>query len=148
MYKVLKTIYFADKEHLHRYGRFMFGDSYVAMRHGPVPSKSYDLVKSARAIDERPRLSHASNLFTVRDDTIVPLVHADPSMLSKSDVECLDRAIEVTRPLTFSQLKRLSHDAAYEQTGENDEMSLESIAALAGSDADMLLRHLADPHPG
>jgi len=37
MYKVLKVMYFADKLHLKRYGRVIFGDRYIAMKHGPVP---------------------------------------------------------------------------------------------------------------
>ncbi len=27
LYAMLKVIYFADKDHLHRYGRFIFGDN-------------------------------------------------------------------------------------------------------------------------
>ena len=45
---VSKVLYFADKEHLEKYGRFICGDSYIAMRRGPVPSGVYDLLKLAR----------------------------------------------------------------------------------------------------
>jgi uncharacterized phage-associated protein len=45
---ISKVMYFADKEHLEKYGRFICGDSYVAMKHGPVPSGIYDLLKSVR----------------------------------------------------------------------------------------------------
>ena len=47
-YWVLKAIYLADKEHLQKYGRQMFGDRYIAMKLGPVPSLAYDIVKSVR----------------------------------------------------------------------------------------------------
>jgi hypothetical protein len=40
MYRALKVLYFADREHLGRYGRLICGDTYVAMRLGPVPSGS------------------------------------------------------------------------------------------------------------
>jgi uncharacterized phage-associated protein len=47
-HKVATVLYFADRKHLERYGRLIFGDSYVATKHGPVPSGVYDLLKSAR----------------------------------------------------------------------------------------------------
>ncbi|MEK7221817.1 MAG: Panacea domain-containing protein, partial [Nitrospirota bacterium] len=37
-HQISKIIYFADKDHLQKYGRLICGDSYVAMKHGPVPS--------------------------------------------------------------------------------------------------------------
>ncbi|CAD5970647.1 hypothetical protein PCC9214_03789 [Planktothrix tepida] len=48
IHRVSKFLYFADKEHLEKYGRFIFGDSYYAMKHGPVPSQIYDLLKLVR----------------------------------------------------------------------------------------------------
>jgi uncharacterized phage-associated protein len=39
-------MYFADRKHLEKYGRFICGDSYVAMKHGPVPSEIYDILKA------------------------------------------------------------------------------------------------------
>jgi len=48
LYHLLKIIYFADKKHLSLYGRFISGDSYIAMNNGPVPSQSYDILKGIR----------------------------------------------------------------------------------------------------
>jgi uncharacterized phage-associated protein len=45
---ISKVIYFADKLHLQRYGRLICGDSYVAMKHGLVPSEIYDMMKDVR----------------------------------------------------------------------------------------------------
>ena len=52
-YWVLKAIYLADKENLSKYGRQIFGDRYIAMQLGPVPSLAYVIVKSVRE-DGRP----------------------------------------------------------------------------------------------
>jgi uncharacterized phage-associated protein len=43
--KIFKLLYFADKLHMSRYGRFIVGDYYVAMKHGPVPSRTYNILK-------------------------------------------------------------------------------------------------------
>ena len=147
MYWVLKALYFADISHLHNFGRFIYGDSYSALQHGPVPSNAYNLVRNVKQAhaglcdDEK-----TGSLFTVsEDDNIRPLVQADLSCFSKSDLVCLNEAIEKVKPLTFTKLKRLSHDQAYLAAGENDSMSIESIAAMS-SDGDSILEHLTSRH--
>jgi uncharacterized phage-associated protein len=46
--KLLKLLYYADRESLERLGHPISGDRYYAMKHGPVLSRVYDLVKSER----------------------------------------------------------------------------------------------------
>ena len=43
--KIFKILYFAERNHLAKYGRLILNDDYVAMKNGPVPSKLYDLFK-------------------------------------------------------------------------------------------------------
>ena len=45
-YDIVKTLFLADRQHLNEFGRPITFDNYVAMTHGPVPSCSYDLLKS------------------------------------------------------------------------------------------------------
>lgn len=47
-HRISKIMYFADKTHLERYGRFICGDNYVSMQHGSVPSFMYDILKVRR----------------------------------------------------------------------------------------------------
>ena len=48
IHKCQKILYFADNEHLSRYGRSITGDAYVRMDFGPVPTYIYDLFKAVR----------------------------------------------------------------------------------------------------
>ena len=58
IHKCHKILYFADNEHLSKYGRSIIGDTYVRMDFGPVPTCIYDLFKAvhhAQYADHRCR---------------------------------------------------------------------------------------------
>ena len=144
IYSVLKTLYFADKEHLSKYGRFICGDSYVAMRLGPVPSGTYDLVKHARGDGCCSICDDAiTKVLSVDDRTISPLRKANLSLLSESDIECLDTAIKNYIHLSFNKLKTLSHDSAYKASDKNDFIPLEAIIKTLPN-SDSLLSYIQD----
>lgn len=129
MYTALKVLYFADKEHLAKYGRLISGDSYVAMWHGPVPSNTYDLIKDVRGDRFRVTKVPVSEAFHMQGNDIVPRRKANRDLLSESDVECLDAAIQKYGHLSFAELKRLSHqEEAFQRADENDFIPLEAIA--------------------
>lgn len=154
MHSISKALYFADKDHLERYGRLICGDSYVAMKNGPVPSGIYDLFKVARG-DNHPVFTPSkevvdwvSSSFRLRDRYNVEALR-DPEMdyLSDSDIECLDRSIEAFDHLSFQELTKVSHDKAWQCTGQDDIMSLPHIIETFNNPGD-LVDHLQDPHPG
>lgn len=49
LYPLLKILYFAEKKQLAKYGRSITGDAIIAMKYGPVPTCTYDLVKHTLA---------------------------------------------------------------------------------------------------
>ncbi len=142
VYAALKILYFADKEHLAKYGRLISGDSYVAMRLGPVPSGAYDLVKNARGEGFCMADLPIQEAFTADRTTITPRREPNLDLLSQSDIECLDFAIRRYGHMSLGQLKRLSHrEKAYQDADENDFMSLEQIV-LSLPDGEQLLQYL------
>ena len=128
IYHILKIIYFADKDHLEKYGRFIYNDTYVALRHGPVPSTTYDIIKYVRG-DGYFVYDHAFKSFEVQpNDNIMPFRDAILDIMSDSEIECLDKAIKKYGSLSFKKLKALSHDEAYKAADLNDIMDIETIA--------------------
>jgi uncharacterized phage-associated protein len=147
-HRISKILYFADRQHLADYGRFICGDSYVAMKHGPVPSGAYDILKHVRGdgVVECP-VPHAMESFGVEDEKlIVPYRNAVEDMFSNSERACLDAAIKQYGQMSFGKLADVSHDEAWLSADENDLMEVEQIAATL-PDAEELLEHLRDPHP-
>ncbi len=143
MYNALKVIYFADKQHLQEYGRFIYGDYYVALQYGPVPSLAYDIVKQVRG-DGSCVVQGAEEYLSLDGNDII--AHRDPDLdlLSESDAECLDEAIERYGDMSFPQLRDISHgDDAFQSADQNGFMSLVTIAeSLPNSDE--LLEYLGN----
>jgi uncharacterized phage-associated protein len=150
---ISKVIYFADKIHLEKYGRFICGDRYVAMKHGPVPGGVYDLLKIARGdrfIFSLPSelIEKTKRAFNVQGRYGVNRVRdAHIEYFSDSDTECLNIAIQKYGNLSFRQLTDVSHDQAWEISDENDFMEIEHIVATF-RDENELLEHLRDQFPG
>lgn len=113
MHKIFMTLYFADREHLARYGRGVTGDTYIAMEFGPVPSHIDDLFKA------------------VRGDSFSP-DRADTDRLSETDIECLDHAIAMCKDKSFDELTEMSHDMAWSNTRRDREISVKDIMREAG----------------
>jgi len=139
---ISKVIYFADKLHLQRYGRLICGDSYVAMKHGPVPSEIYDMMKDVRGDGFSEHWAVARKAFQVQGKaTVVPSEAPDLGVFSKSDLECLNESIKTYGHLDFAKLTELSHDEAWHATDDNDMIDIEQIAATF-EDGSALLQHL------
>ena len=132
MHKIFKTLYFADQEHLGKYGRTITGDVYIAMDYGPVPSKTDDIFKAVRGDSffspgDLKNLFHFKNRFRLIADQ-----EPDLDYLSQSDLLCLDAAIDKCKNLTFNELTELSHGAAWNNTARDRVMSFSDILSENG----------------
>jgi uncharacterized phage-associated protein len=129
IYGICKLLYLADKTHLSKYGRFIFGDNYVAMRAGGTPSNAYDLLKEVR--------KNPTSVLRVEDNFVVALREPDLDYLSQSDIECLDQVIEeYGEPSDWTKMRDACHDAAWQKAWDNRgihrsrPISVESIVQL------------------
>lgn len=139
MYAALKVLYFADKKHLQRYGRLICGDSYVAMQHGPVPSNLYDI---AKCVVNDSGVATELPFLHGQDWDVIPQKDPDLDYLSRSDMECLDSAIDEYGDLEFGDLKRMSHEEkAFQEASENDFISLEDFASSL-PEGELILEYL------
>lgn len=142
-HSVSKVLYFADREHLSRYGSLLSGDTYVAMRHGPVPSEVYNLLKAAA----NRRESHISPLYfqlvgeALRVEgkhRVLALRDANADLLSSSQRECLEISLKDNGRSSFERLTRKSHDAAWKSADENDFIDVKAIARTLPNAKDVL----------
>ena len=148
-HSISKVLYFADREHLSRYGSLMTGDSYVAMRYGPVPSSIYNLLKAAGGRREPfippPQWADlASGLLAVEGaHRVRALRDANLEMISLAQRACLDASIKANGRLSFARLARKSHDEAWKSADQNEMIELTAIAKTLPN-AKEILAHLSD----
>ncbi|MDP9193300.1 MAG: Panacea domain-containing protein [Acidobacteriota bacterium] len=110
--KIAKLVFLADREHLLRYGRTITGDQYVCMEHGPVPSKTRDLV-NARLADDQDAESMREFFDVGRSRTYPELIakrEANLEVFSDTDIEVLTEVARKYGPRTAWQLRDLAHD--------------------------------------
>lgn len=110
--KICKMLYFADKLHMSRYGRFITGDFYVAMEHGPVPSKIYDIIRRVERGEE-------NDAFSVPNPrSIAPKRPADLYEFSDTDIECLEEILRDYGNKSAKQLRDMSHGTAWDTVSD------------------------------
>lgn len=139
LYKILKLLYFADIYHLGKFGRFVSGDYYSALRHGPVPSQAYDLLKTVRGDSPyKVDIPDLDSTFSVTKYTVTPKRDPNLNYLSNSDIEALDYAFQNYGNCSFDELHELSSNNAYLKTQENDEISVLDIAEDLPNSAELI----------
>jgi uncharacterized phage-associated protein len=130
-YDIVKSLFLADKAHLNKYGRPITFDNYVAMKHGPVPSLAYDVLKeNASGRAALRQLQMANPPWRRRDAPEIgdgcfsyeqPLRQSSDDILSSTDFEELETALTIVKALQFRQIRKLTHeDQAYIDAWEDD----------------------------
>lgn len=134
--KIFKILYFADRQHLLKYGRTITGDDYIAMRQGPVPSVIYDIFKALRdGPNPYVQVPLLDDYFKVFDNHFVePLQCCDLDYLSQTDIEELNDSINKYAEVDSKNLSKMSHGSAWKNTYEDSPMSFAEILKEIGAD--------------
>lgn len=149
---LFKIMYFAQEEHLAIYGSPLINESFVARKHGPVPSFTYKVLRVAegKIADKTGELMSFVSDITLRSvegHQVISVKNdiCDMDELSRSNIRILDKWIGKCKDLKAYDLSELSHDTAWqkavrqtERTGEDTKISLYDMAAAGGASKDML----------
>lgn len=137
MYNLLKVIFFADSDHLFKYGRPITGDTMISMRYGPVPSQCYDFVKPAPS----------NKYFNTEQSIVEAKFSPNMNVFSESDIECLNESIKQNAQLNFNDLCTKSHTVSYQKTkkekGQDKPISFLDIAKEDGKVTEDMLSYIS-----
>ena len=100
VFVLLKTLYFADRTALIKYGRTITGDKFVSMDKGPVLSRIFDLIRGKEVAGDPGALTKWEKFVSERESHLLRL-KATPELgfLSVREMEVLDEAFQ-----TISQI--------------------------------------------
>ena len=136
-----KILYFAEKEHLLKYGRPILDGKYCAIKNGPIHSLIYDLFRDIRDDRAKPEAyTDFYNSFSVYENHYVDITDdskIDMDYLSESDIEAIQLSINKYGNWDSGSLSEESHDKAWHRAyhSGNSEMNFEEIAEVAGANA-------------
>ncbi|MDY6148510.1 MAG: Panacea domain-containing protein [Porphyromonas sp.] len=134
-YRVFKVLYFAEREHLMRYGVRIIADDFCALPYGPVPSHLYNAIKYEQGGSIADVVEFAGEDAS---NILLPKRSYDADYLSSSDIACLENSIQANAKLSFSELREKSHDSAYNETDHCRPISEVAMARAAGASEDMI----------
>ena len=107
--KLVKLLYFIDRNAILRWGRPVTTDRFVSMPHGPVVSRIYDLICSGPEENAPP--SPWRQFIGKVDRYDVELIsHPGDSELSRAEVRLIDEIFACFGEKTKWQLRDMSHE--------------------------------------
>src|SRR5262245_6628003 len=131
--RLIKLLYFIDRESLESLGRPLTGDRYVSMRHGPVLSTVYDLIKATVYGQSVP--GPWSEHIRAAGRYRVSLREApDLGPLSEAELDIVLQIFERYRKVDRWDVRDVSHELPeWEDPGDSSrEIPLETILQVLG----------------
>ncbi len=141
--KLMKLLYFADKEHLKQYGRPIFYEKYIKQKMGPVATNTYSILSASKNdpdfkedIEELSQWiefekkdvnkNHQMIVFKKKRDL-------DEDVFSKSELKVLKNVFEKFKNNLSEEVSAISHKLPeYEQTDMYDVIPYEKMAEDMG----------------
>lgn len=153
IYSLVKAAYYAQQNHLARYGTPLFKDYICALPFGPVLSNIYNILKMARG-DSRVLDYHkaddmhlASDAIAFENERFSAKERPDMVFLSLSDIECLNYGISKVAGMSFSQIMDDTHGQEWSRAFNSGtflkEMDIMNISK-EGNASDDALQYLKD----
>lgn len=149
VYGIVKTAFYAQQIHLSETGSPLFNDVICALPFGPVPSCMYDILKLARGDENEMSFHQSDGLLKIassigwEDERYYAKEEPDMDFLSKSDIQCLDKAIDRVSGMSFNDIFAETHGPEWERAYNSNKrgkkvMDLIKIAEEGGADASTL----------
>ncbi len=127
--KVMKLLYYIDKEHFLKYGRLVTFDRYIRMDCGPIPSHILDIVNDqVRYLSEEDKKymdSYIAINMANKYRHLKPVGDPDLFELSKSEIEVINHVIDKFGKYREGELIDLTHEEeAWKQAQRNKQIDL------------------------
>lgn len=113
--KLFKILYFAQQEHLVKYGKVIVDESFRAVKHGPVPTYTYKALQIAEGKPLEGDFKDFLAGIEVSNKKVYTVQKPDMEYISGAAKKCLDAAIDKYKNADPYDLSDLSHDSAWQE---------------------------------
>lgn len=113
--KLFKIIYFAQQDHLVRYGKVIVDDSFRALKHGPVPTYTYKALQVAEGKNLDGDFKDFLKGMEVIGKKVFTSLAPDMDYISGSNKRSLDASVAKYGDADPYDLSDLSHDDAWKE---------------------------------
>lgn len=113
--KLFKILYFAQRNHLAKYGKVIIEDSFRALKHGPVPAYTY---KGLQIAEGKPLAGDFTDFLKglkVENKRVYAMISPDLDYISGAERRSLEESIENYGDKDPYDLSDLSHDSAWQE---------------------------------
>ena len=139
-FRLMKTMFCADRQNLLRWGEQITNLDYFARKHGPVPTSAYNGLLSTFLGTG----GEFSDILTIKGNFMIvhPTRKPDLGYLSETDKESIEKAIEELRGLNRNEIERYLHESIYRKVlgTEQKKYSHTDIAMSAGATEKQIAR--------
>lgn len=134
--KLIKLLYLMDRESLRRWGRPVTGDSPVSMPHGPVLSRTYDLMNIGEREDDDHGPTYWGKYISDIGNHEVKLKTAKPGTddLSEAEIELIEEIFRRFGKMSRWELRDYTHALPeWEDPGQSSApIPMESLLSVLG----------------
>jgi len=133
--RITKLLYFIDKYHIRKYGRFVLNDRYHRLPLGPVPSLSLNYIDDffnpasrifRKKVERNPLEGYFAATKYRKYDALSLKKDVNLNSLSDSDLEAVDYVIKKYGNFATSRLVNISHnEKTWKETIESKEIDPE-----------------------
>jgi hypothetical protein len=140
MYRLFSILYLADVKHLATYGFPILGDSFVALKNGPIPFNAYTIYKQLKGESYLDNISaNIRKFLTVNEngDLIANEIY-DESYLAPTEAYCIFETIMQYKNANTEQMKDIVSDLSWQLSNYDGRISLNDIISIGNIPEDMV----------
>ena len=109
--KAIKLIWLSDRFHLREHGRTITGDIYFALKHGPVPSTTRDILElNSFSLDDDEMHYSEEYISSIDKYNYKSNSAIDENVFSKTDLDALEKIYSSYGKLDHFALRDISHE--------------------------------------
>lgn len=142
VYSIVKTAYYAQQLHFVKWALPLYKDKIAALQFGPVPSTIYDVLKMARGdrkvltyYGDSPLRSIADSIG-FQDELFYAKEDVDCDVLSQSNIQCIDEAIEKVASMDFDAIVADTHGEEWNRVWNSKAHFMDDIMIAKEGGAD------------